>query len=60
MNVDILYVGTDRLRVTLPSGRAVTFSLEEPQQTVPADCAQDLLSPLVGGGRFVRVAGGVE
>lgn len=56
--IEILYIGTETLRVNLRDGRAVVFSLEDPQRPIPEASAQDLLTPAIGGGRFIRVTGG--
>ncbi len=55
--IRVLYTGTEPLRITLRDGRAALFDVAEPERTLPAADARDLLTPLIGGGRFVRVGG---
>lgn len=55
--IELLYVGTDPVRIALRDGRAAVFSLDKPQKAIPAADARDLLSAAVGGGRFVRAGG---
>jgi ADP-ribose pyrophosphatase YjhB (NUDIX family) len=55
--IELLYVGKDPVRVPLRDGRAALFSLERPQKRIPAADARDLLTPAIGGGRFLRVGG---
>jgi hypothetical protein len=57
-DLEILYIGTAELRVNLRDGRAAVFTLEEPQRVLPAASAMDLLSPAIGGGRFMRLSKG--
>jgi hypothetical protein len=53
MDIEILYNGTESLRVILRDGRAIDLSMDQPQRMVPSADALDLLSPAVGGRRFV-------
>ena len=55
--IELLYVGKDPVRVPLRDGRAALFSLDKPQKALPAADALDLLSPAIGGGRFLPVGG---